>query len=236
MFVTNHCGTNNTCYTTWHGSVPYSSRLPTSEANVSVEFQLRHIRWGEVAEHSLEESRDHITGNVVECHWKQRDLVLSMSHAVTITDGYGKQSTIFFDDQGMYRNWVIVFLPTGQYTQFNSPVVSKLRKWMVGNPVGNRGSSDRSEASPGEERWGVYYGCHVCGAYTSQPWDRKLTLPGNWDINGSKRLYWMWVPRYKCQECHTWVYEGSRATGPTRLGKSDIVIFCRFDQIKWIYC
>jgi len=151
MFVTNHCGTNNTCYTTWHGTVPYSSQLPTSQANVSVEFQLRRLHWGEVAEHSLEESWDHITGNVVECHWKQRDLVLSMSHAVTITDGYGKQSTIFFDNQGMYRNWVIVFLPTGQYTQFNTPIVSKLHKWMVGNPIGNCGSSDQSKASPSEE-------------------------------------------------------------------------------------
>jgi len=209
MLVTNHCGTNNTCYTSWHGSVPYSSHLPSSEANITVEFDPWHIPWGDIAEYSMEHSRDHITGNEVECHWKRPDLLLSMSHAVTITDGFGEQSTIFFDDQGMYRNWVIVFLPTGQYTKFNSPVVTKLCKWMVGNPIRNRGSSDRSEASSRDKRWGVYYGCHVCGAYTSQLWDWKLTLPGNQLINGLKQIYWMRVPRYKCQECHTWVYEGS---------------------------
>jgi len=151
MFVTNHCGTNNTCYTSWHRSVPYSSRLPSSEANITVEFAPWRIPWGDIAEHSMEHSQDHITGNEVECHWKRPDLVLSMSHAVTITDGVGEQSTIFFDDQGMYQNWVVVFLPTGQYMQFNSPIVAKLRKWMVGNPIGNRRSSDRSEASSRDE-------------------------------------------------------------------------------------
>ena len=234
MIVINHCGVNNTCYQTSHLPHPYSPVPSPNDGSVSVDYIPGKVPWGVLHMNAQEYLCDlvsgyirrHITGNVDDDY--------EISHAITVTDTRFGKFTVFLDKQSEYRNWVFVFFPTAIYKYFKSPFNPADAKWIIGNPLGNRGADNRSVSGYKLGCWRIYYGCTVCRAYTNIPWKRKLAVTDGDTVDSSWELYLVWPERYKCQQCKSWVFDSSITSPGARLGKSFNVIFCWMDQCyRW---
>ena len=223
MIVVNHCGVNNTIYRTCHNPVPYGSFPVPGDGDLVVDFLSEDIDFDLLHAHTRE--------YVISPHGTEPDDVtntqthppISISHVVVITDKSRGIIPIFFDNQCQYRNWILAYYPSIIYDELNpfwqSPnCFGKLGQLLT---LGSNGSQ-HYRPIPQFTCWRVYFGCNICGAYTSLPQLWKFALPNGDTIEGANTFYYINNPSGKCRQCHNVNFHNSRASPGVKLNPSSV--------------
>ena len=234
MLVINHCGVSNAVYHTSRFPRPYSA-LVDAEGSLSLDYQPAGADFAalkEAIQYSLDLKKDRR-----ELHpWQDEFARLStISHVVTVHDRRAGTFTVLLDGVSEYRNWMFVYMPTSIYED-----ASGMPPRVLGDGEGEsvryrRGHDHRTDVriTGGSHCWRLYYGCNFCGAYSAQPRVREYRFSAPDGVNGCRVFYYVRAPSVKCPECNRISHAGTHPESGERLGKSDIVIFCRFDRTKW---